>query len=95
MVWLDASKNQVSNLDIFAGEKLCQLQHLNLSGNKIKQLTNISLPSLRRLNLSENEISEAVWKGHNNIEVLELRKNKLRKLKGISNMKNLKELYVC
>jgi Leucine-rich repeat (LRR) protein len=26
---------------------------------------------------------------------LELRKNKLRKLKGISNMKNLRQLYVC
>jgi Leucine-rich repeat (LRR) protein len=57
LVWLNASKNQVSNIDIFSGEKLDQLQHLNLSGNKIKQLSNITLPCLRRLNLSENEIS--------------------------------------
>jgi Leucine-rich repeat (LRR) protein len=35
------------------------------------------------------------WKGHHGIEILELRKNKLRKLKGISAMKNLKQLYVC
>jgi Leucine-rich repeat (LRR) protein len=68
---------------------------LNLSGNKIKALTAITLPALRRLNLSENEISEVAWKGHNTIEILELRKNKLRKLKGIERMKNLKQLYVC
>ena len=37
---------------MFAGEKLDQLQNLNLSGNKIKSLTAITLPSLRRLNLT-------------------------------------------
>lgn len=95
LIWLNASKNQIGSLDMFAGERLDQLQNLNLSGNKIKQLTGITLPCLRKLNLSENEISEVSWKGHNCIEVLELRKNKLRKLKGISNMKCLKELYVC
>jgi len=65
--WLNASKNQIANLDMFSGEKLEQLQILNLSGNKIKSLGSISLPALRRLNLSENEISEVVWKGHHNI----------------------------
>lgn len=93
--WLNASKNQIANIDMFSGNKLDQLQNLNLSGNKIKSLGSINLPTLRRLNLSENEISEVVWKGHNCIEILELRKNKLRKLKGIANMKCLKELYVC
>lgn len=95
LVWLNASKNQVSNLDIFSGEKLEQLQTLNLSTNKIKKITTIALPSLRRLNLTENQISEVEWKGHGCIELLELRKNKLRKLKGIANMKCLRELYVC
>ena len=95
LLWINASKNQVSSLATFAQEGLEQLQFLNLSGNKIKTLTNIVLPALRRLNLSENEISEVTWKGHNGIEILELRKNKLRKLKGISAMKNLKQLYVC
>jgi len=65
LVWLNASKNQVNNLDVFAQDRLDQLQMLNLSGNKIKALTNIGLPSLKRLNLSENEISEINWKGHN------------------------------
>jgi protein phosphatase 1 regulatory subunit 7 len=95
LVWLNASKNQISNIDIFDEEHLEQLQILNLSGNKIKELRSIKVPALRRLNLSENEIAEVTWKGHHSIEILELRKNKLRKLKGIANMKQLQELYVC
>lgn len=39
---------------MFNSDKLEQLQFLNLSGNKIKNLTAITLPSLKRLNLSEN-----------------------------------------
>lgn len=54
LLWLNASKNQVANLGVFAQEGLEHLQFLNLSGNKIKALTAISLPALRRLNLSEN-----------------------------------------
>jgi len=57
LLWINASKNQVSSLDTFSQEGLEQLQFLNLSGNKIKALTHIALPALRRLNLSENEIS--------------------------------------
>ena len=54
LVWLNASKNQLSSLDLFSSNKLEHLQNLNLSGNKIKALTSITLPALRRLNLSEN-----------------------------------------
>jgi Leucine-rich repeat (LRR) protein len=54
LLWLNASKNQVPNLNMFNSDKLEQLQFLNLSGNKIKNLTAITLPSLKRLNLSEN-----------------------------------------
>ena len=95
LLWINASKNQVNSLAVFNQESLEQLQFLNLSGNKIKALTQITLPSLRRLNLSENEITEVTWKGHASIEILELRKNKLRKLKGLTNLKNLRQLYVC
>jgi Leucine-rich repeat (LRR) protein len=54
LTWINASKNQVNSLAVFNQEALDQLQVLNLSGNKIKSLTAIALPSLRRLNLSEN-----------------------------------------
>jgi len=52
LIWLNASKNQIPNLNAFISDKLEQLQFLNLSGNKIKILTTIALPSLKRLNLS-------------------------------------------
>jgi Leucine-rich repeat (LRR) protein len=54
LVWLNASKNQVNNLNVFNTEKLEHLQFLNLSGNKLKAVTPITLPSLKRLNLTEN-----------------------------------------
>lgn len=95
LVTLNASKNQVSSLECFQNNKMQHLQVLNLSGNKIKTLTVLQLPSLRRLNLSQNQITEITWKGSNSIIILELRKNKLRKLKGIANMKSLQELYVA
>ena len=52
--WLNASKNQISSLELFQKDTFEHLQMLNLSGNKIKALTKIGLPALRRLNLSEN-----------------------------------------
>jgi hypothetical protein len=39
LIWINASKNQVNNLNIFNQDSLEQLQFLNLSGNKIKALT--------------------------------------------------------
>lgn len=96
LLHLNVSKNQIADLNAFNCEdKLQRLQFLNISTNKIKELTTILVPALRRLNLTENEIASISWKGHNCLEVLELRKNKLRKLKGLANMKCLQELYVC
>jgi hypothetical protein len=42
------------------------------------------LPRLRRLNLSENEIVNCdEFIGHPNVEILELRKNKLKNVIGL------------
>lgn len=72
LVTLNVSKNQISDLSAFTSEeKLAKLQVLNISGNKIKELTQVALPALRRLNLSENEITSVRdWKGHSNLYVL-------------------------
>ena len=95
LVSLNASKNQISSLQTFSNpNSYRKLQILNLSGNKVKVLENIEAPQLLRLNLSENEIDSITWKGHPNIAYLEMRKNKLRKLEGLSNMPHLVELYL-
>jgi len=63
---------------------------VNLSSNKLTALGKIDLPMLRNLNLNENEIESCEnFTGHDNLEVLEIRKNKLKNLKGIKNMKKL------
>lgn len=96
LLTLNASKNQIANLEVFQNPAVLKnLQFLNLSGNKITKFTQVALPALRRLNLNENEISTIEgWNGHDTLEYLELRKNKLKKLAGLKNMKSLVELYL-
>lgn len=55
LITLNLSKNQILDIKVFDVEhKLTKLQFLNLSTNKIRSLTQIALPVLRKLNLSEN-----------------------------------------
>ena len=72
LLTLNVSKNQIPDLSAFTSEeKLVKLQFLNISGNKIKDVSSIALPSLKKLNLSENEIAKFDdWKGHVTIEIL-------------------------
>jgi len=62
---------------------------------KVKQLTNFNLPKLRKLTISENEITTCeAFTGHQNLEILDLSKNKLKDLQGLGNMPKLKELII-
>ena len=66
---------------------------VDLSTNKIKELTDMPQPRLVKVNLSENEISTAAnFSGHPNLNVLELKKNKLVNCAGIANMRKLQQL---
>jgi Leucine-rich repeat (LRR) protein len=48
------------------------------------------------LNLTGNHITTAEdFEGHQTLEILELRGNKLQNLKGIKNIHSLRELYVA
>jgi len=97
LINLDLSKNNILKLDGFDDEFAFQyLQKVNLSSNKISELSQIKLKSLYHLNLNDNSIATAnQFKGHDKLKILELRKNKLKSLEGIENMKELTELYIA
>ena len=94
---LDLSKNYILKLDGFDDEFAFQyLQKVNLSSNKISELSQIKLKSLTHLNLNDNAITTSShFKGHDKLKILELRKNKLKSLEGVENLKELTELYIA
>jgi Leucine-rich repeat (LRR) protein len=64
--------------------KLNCLEILNLSNNKITELTHIALPALKKLNLNDNQIKDcSAFKGHYGLEILEIRRNKIPSLQGL------------
>jgi len=80
---------------LFDSNALNFLGEINLSKNKITQMGKIIVPRLFKLNLDENQINSCEsFTGHDNLQVLMLKKNKLSNMKGISNCKKLKILYV-
>ena len=69
------------------------LQMLDLSQNKLTELSNIPQPRISRINLAENEIAScAGFKGHPIISSLILSQNKLTSCAGLGNMERLTEL---
>jgi Leucine-rich repeat (LRR) protein len=65
-----------------------------MAQNKLTKLPQVSANSLRKLNLEENQIEECDLKTHPNLTHLNLNKNKLKSLAGITAMKNLEVLTV-
>ena len=73
-------------------EHLRFLQKVDLTGNKITVLPQVTSASLYKLVLDENEISLCGMKTHNGIRILSLNKNKMTTCIGFSSMFNLEEL---
>ncbi len=97
LIFLNASGNQLTDIE-FLNERGClgYLQLVILSNNKIKKLTPIQVPKLRKLNLNGNRIEDLTeFKGHHALEILELRKNRLQNLEGLKDLHNLLELYIA
>jgi Leucine-rich repeat (LRR) protein len=94
---LELQKNSITSLEVFDRTNvLLFLQHLNLKNNRIKQLSSIQLPRLEQLLLAGNQIEKVVdFSHHENLQLLELRNNKLTSLQGIANLPALKELYAA
>ena len=97
LIFLNASGNLITDLE-FLNEKgtLNYLQLVILSNNRIKKLTPIQAPKLRKLNLNGNRLEDlSEFRGHHTLEVLEIRKNRLKTLEGLRDLHNLTELYAA
>lgn len=97
LIFLNASGNLLTDLE-FLNEKgtLNYLQLAILSNNRIKKLTPIQAPKLRKLNLNGNRLEDlSEFRGHHTLEVLEIRKNRLKTLEGLRDLHNLTELYAA
>lgn len=97
LLTLNASTNQVKSIAFLEeyAERLQFIQMMDLSSNKLKELTNIPQPRITRVNLSENEIDNCSnFQGHTSLLCLELKKNKLLTCVGLANMQLLTELYL-
>lgn len=93
---IQAKDNAVASLQLFSSQSFGCLKSLDLSGNAISVLTRVALPSLTHLNLSNNAISAVEdFGGHLALSVLELRKNQLSSLQGLSDLPSLTELYLA
>ena len=89
------TENLIEDISFLSQDVNSYLQVLILNQNKIKSLPPITPPILRHLNLNENEIETcADFTGHQRLEVLELRKNKIKNWDGLGNMPKLNALYL-
>ncbi|MBA4850818.1 hypothetical protein [Emticicia sp. BO119] len=78
--------------DISILSSLSELNRLYLKGAHLKDLSDLQLPKLYRLELQNNEFSDLTsFSGIPNVEWLFVQNNKLRTLKGIEQMPKLKE----
>jgi Leucine-rich repeat (LRR) protein len=97
LLTFNASENQVASIEFLAGarDSLLYLQQLTLTKNKLTALPSLPLPRLAKLLINENEIASCVaFAGHSCIQYLDLSKNKLTSLEGVSKMPKLQHLDV-
>lgn len=108
LIELNLSSNQINSLASLnrkrpegdETEYWPRLQYCYLNSNKIMTFTAIVAPKLLHLDLSHNEISSVPegdegFKGHEQLQFLDLTRNKLTTLANIRGMPNLKVLYVA
>jgi Leucine-rich repeat (LRR) protein len=63
------------------------LRVLNLNFNKVAELLPLNVPNLTELSLIENKIEKLeAFGGHPKLKKLELRRNKIASLQGLSNL---------
>lgn len=71
------------------------LKNINLSKNRITEVSGLKPPLLTSLNLNSNNIDKLdTFEGHPKLKKLELRGNKISNLSTLNNMPELRELYL-
>jgi len=82
---LNLSRNLINDGRFMSnGANFPYLKSLNLANNKLKVLPSLMLENVVHLNLNNNLITHLEdFDGHAKLEVLELRGNKISKLKGL------------
>merc|ERR1719420_1049629 len=69
---------------------------MDMSRNFLTKLTPLTMPTLKKVNLSGNQIADChAFGGHQTIEVLDMSNNQLEDLSGMQNMPNLVTLNVA
>mmetsp|Transcript_38346 Transcript_38346/g.44670 ORF Transcript_38346/g.44670 Transcript_38346/m.44670 type:complete len:336 (+) Transcript_38346:43-1050(+) len=97
LITLNMSKCNVRDIKGLAAEEgFRNLQHLNLSDNKIVELSPIKAPKLITINLTDNRIEKGEsFDGHPTLMRLELRRNKIGTTAFLGNMPSLRELHLA
>eukprot|EP00746_Dinoflagellata_sp_MGD_P161581 gnl/MRDRNA2_/MRDRNA2_88784_c0_seq1.p1 gnl/MRDRNA2_/MRDRNA2_88784_c0~~gnl/MRDRNA2_/MRDRNA2_88784_c0_seq1.p1 ORF type:complete len:421 (-),score=113.78 gnl/MRDRNA2_/MRDRNA2_88784_c0_seq1:106-1329(-) len=92
---VNVSSNKVRSIECLEGF-LQYLISLNLSNNMLSKLTPLTMPDLKKVNLSGNQITACdEFGGHPTIEVLDMSNNLLADLSGMQNMPSLVTLSVA
>jgi Leucine-rich repeat (LRR) protein len=92
---MNVSSNKVRSIECLE-DHLQYLISMNLSNNKLTKLTPLTMPTLKKVNLSGNQIATCEeFGGHQTIEVLDISDNLLQDLSGLQNMPNLVTLTAC
>ncbi len=106
LITLDLRQNSINSLGSLnrkppEGEDTVywsRLQFCYLSSNKIEKITPIGAPNLLHLDLSNNQINQIAegddgFKGHENLQFLDISGNNITNLGPLGGMRKLKELY--
>lgn len=95
LLTMNVSENKVKNIECLETH-LQYLISLNMSKNLMTKLTPLTMPTLKKVNLSGNQIVDCMdFGGHATIEVLDMSDNLLADLSGMQNMPNLVSLNVA
>ncbi|CAG5088201.1 Oidioi.mRNA.OKI2018_I69.PAR.g11776.t1.cds [Oikopleura dioica] len=89
---LDCNRNNLSTLNL---PSFSYLQLLDLSFNKLIDLTNCNFPMLKTLNLNTNNTKLSTLPSMENLESLSLRDNNLESFEGLHSFPKLKKLYAA